>query len=110
LNVIRYGGELIHVESTTPGEPIRFPYIGSNDFLPGKPRRVYAEGTFPSRSSRAANVAKHVMTEGGRTISLDGTSANHPEMDAAENMAALAACIRAAICNIDCKYPYSIKS
>jgi hypothetical protein len=50
------------------------------------------------------------MTGGGHTIVLEGTSANHPEMNAAENMASLAACIRAAICDIDRKYPDSIKS
>ncbi len=50
------------------------------------------------------------MTGGGLAITLDGTSANHPEMNSAENMAALAACIRAAICDIDFKYPGSIKS
>ena len=111
LSVIRYAGELIHVESTTtPGEPIRFPHIGSNDFIPGAPRRVSAEGTELARTSRAANVAKHVMTGGGRAILLEGTSANHPEMNAAENTAALAACICAAICDIDHKYPDSIKS
>ena len=69
-----------------------------------------AEGTELARTSRAANVAKHVMTGGGRAILLEGTSANHPEMNAAENMAALAACICAAICDIDHKYPDSIKS
>ena len=37
LSVIRYAREQIHVESTTPGEPIRFPHVGSNDFIPGAP-------------------------------------------------------------------------
>ena len=106
----RYVRELIQVEGTTPGEPIRFPTNGTNGFIPGAPRRVSAEGTIQARASRAANVAKHVMTGGGRAITLEGTSANHPEMNAAENMAALAACIRAAICDIDHKYPGSIKS
>ena len=110
LSVIRYSREIIEVESTTPGEPIRFPTIGSNEFIPGGPRCKSAEGTELSRTSRAANIAKHVMTGGGRAIVLEGTSANHPEMNAAENMASLAACIRAAICDIDRKYPDSIKS
>ena len=110
LNVCRYVRELIQVEGTTPREPIRFPTIGTNGFIPSAPRRVSAEGTIQARASRAANVAKHVMTGCGRAITLEGTSANHPEMNAAENMAALAACIRAAICNIDHKYPGSIKS
>ena len=110
LNVCHYARELIQVEGTTPGEPIRFPTIGTNGFITGAPRRMSAEGTIQARVSRAANVAKHVMTEGGRAITLEGTSANHPEMNAAENMAALAACIRAAICDIDHKYPGSIKS
>jgi hypothetical protein len=110
LNVIRYAQELIQVESTTPGELIRFSTVGCNGFIPGAPRRVSAEGTSQARASRAANVAKHVMTGGGCAITLEGTSANHPEMNAVENMAALAACIRAAICDIDHKYPGSIKS
>ena len=108
LNVIRFSRELIEVESTTPGNSIRFPCQSSND-LPWLTRRVSAEGTDLARTSRAANIAKHVMTGGGYSIVLEGTSANHPEMNAAENMASLAACIRAAICDIDRKYPGSIK-
>ena len=73
LSVIRYSRELIQVESTTPGEPIRFPACDSNDFIPGAPRRVSAEGTALARTSRAANIAKHVMTGGGHTIVLEGT-------------------------------------
>ena len=103
LNVIRYAQD-------TLGELIRFSTVGCNGFIPGAPRRVSAEGTSQARASWAANVAKHVMTGGGRAITLEGTSANHPEMNAVENMAALAACIRAAICDIDHKYPGSIKS
>ena len=82
LSVIRWGRELIHVESTTsPGEPIRFPIVGSNYFVPGAPRRVSAEGTELARSSRAANVAKHLMTGGGFAITLVGAALENLEIN-----------------------------
>ncbi len=50
------------------------------------------------------------MTGDGYSIILEGTSANHPGMNAAENVAALASCIRGAISDVDRKYPGSVKS
>ena len=55
-------------------------------------------------------MSKHIMTRDGHAITLEGISANHPEMNVAENVAALASCIRGAICDIDRKYPGLVKS
>jgi hypothetical protein len=78
--------------------------------MPGAPRRVSSEETEQARISRAVNMSKHIMTRDGYAITLEGTSANHPEMNVAENVAALASCIRGAICDIDRKYPGLVKS
>jgi hypothetical protein len=41
---------------------------------------------------------------------VEGMSAHHPAMSASENMAALAACIRGAACDVDTLHPCKIKS
>ena len=74
-------------------------------YIPGAPQRVSSEETEQARISRAVNMSKHIMTRDGHAITLEGISANHPEMNVAENVAALASCIRGAICDIDRKYP-----
>ena len=79
-------------------------------YIPGAPQRVSSEETEQARISRAFNMSTHIMTGDGHAITLEGTSANHPEMNVAENVAALASCIRGAICDIDCKYPGLVKS
>jgi hypothetical protein len=72
-------------------------------YIPGAPHRVSSEVTEQARISRAVDMSKHIMTGDGHAITLEGTLAYHLEMNVAENVAALASCIRGAICDIDRK-------
>jgi hypothetical protein len=110
LDIIRYRHELVQVKNTTLGDHIRCPIISGNVFIPGAPRRVSSEETVSARTSRAINMTKHIMTGDGYAISLEGTSTNHPGMNAAENVAALTSCILGAISNVDRKFQGSVKS
>ena len=101
---------MVQFENITLGDHIRCPIVSGNVFIPGAPRRVSSEETVTARTSRAINMTKHIMTGDGYSIILEGTSANHPGMNAAENVAALASCIRGAISDVDRKYPSSVKS
>ena len=62
------------------------------DYIPFDPRRVTHERTVIARTSRAWNIAKHLLIGDRHAISLVGTSANHPELNAEQNMAVLAVC------------------
>ena len=112
LDIVRWCEELVTVESLTPTYPIRFPIVQTNYRIPGiTRRRVSGPATDLSRKSRAFNITASMISGGNaHAIVLGGTSAHHPNMEAWENMAALAACIRGSACDLDRSYPRRIKS
>ena len=107
---MRWGGEIVPIESTSPAYPMRMPIV-SGTTIPGKvDRPISAQTSVLSRKSRAFNITASISVGDAYGVILTGTSANHPDMRASENMAALAACIRGAACDLDTRHPRSIKS
>ena len=86
--------------------------ISGNIFIPGREdyRIISAPASDLSRKSRAFNIVASISGGNAYSIILEGTSADHPDMVASENMAALAACIRGAACDLDTLHPRKIKS
>ena len=111
MDIVRWGGEMVPIECTTPAYPMRMPIVSNNQFIPGREYRVIsAPATVLSRKSRAFNIAASNSGGDAYGVILQGTSANHPDMRASDNMAALAACIRGAACDLDTRHPRRIKS
>ena len=102
---------MVPIECTTPAYPTRMPIVSDNQFTPGREYRIIsAPTTVLSRKLRTFNIA--ASNSGGDVygVILEGTSANHPHMRVSDNMAALAACIHGAACDLDTRHPRRIKS
>jgi hypothetical protein len=112
LDIVRWSEEITHIDCATPAYPFRMTGCGSSRFIPGREdqRIVSAPTTDLARHSRAYNIIASIGGGNAYSIILGGTSADHPKMNASENMAALAACIRGAVCDLDVSYPRRIKS
>jgi hypothetical protein len=110
LDIVRWTDEMTPIDCTTPAYLLRMPGCGSHRFIPGRDRIVSAPTSALARLSRAYNIIASIGGGNAYSIILGGTSADHPEMNASENMAALAACIRGAACDLDRYYPRRIKS
>ena len=104
-NIVRFAKEEVEFNGYAA---MGFPIVSSNKT--SGIRRVSKETSKLSRKARAFNIVSDLYNRapGAVMIVLEGTSANLPGETAAENMLALRACIQAAICDIEMKYPDKI--